>query len=61
MKRRPDLSERTDILCKPADKGGSIVIMDPRALEIFKQLGDEMVYERLGRVPTFLPVKKKKN
>lgn len=48
------LSNKKEITIKPADKGGSIVIMDTAKYEgeIYRQLADTQIYKRLDSNPT---------
>ncbi|CAJ0967333.1 unnamed protein product [Ranitomeya imitator] len=50
-----ELVHDDDIIIKPADKGGAVVIMDrlKYIAEINRQLRDEMVYQRLDGDPKF--------
>ncbi|CAJ0951069.1 unnamed protein product, partial [Ranitomeya imitator] len=50
-----ELVHDDDIIIKPADKGGAVVIMDKGKYiaEINRQLRDEMVYQRLDGDPKF--------
>ncbi|CAJ0919665.1 unnamed protein product [Ranitomeya imitator] len=48
------LQQEKDIIIKPADKGGAIVIMDKLHYrnEVYRQLGDSTTYRKLSHNPT---------
>ncbi|CAJ0965680.1 unnamed protein product [Ranitomeya imitator] len=55
MEALEELVHDGDIIIKPADKGGAVVVMDKQAYvtEVMKQLSDEQVYGKLERDPKF--------